>query len=210
MTNRWTWLVSVRYSVDWVALLVFRAGWRLFCTKEREMMEKNNDKCMRNYTKKSLLSCQKTTILTFPVLLIFFASSIKRWGTIQRFSDCAMSTLVKWQHWAAIRTWAVMSFLSVGWTNRGGKNDGAVMVATLWIDILLKLCRSTTSLKKLRSSRIVLRFSCGNKRHRVEIARVWSWAGSAEERKKNWFVKIIKNSSSKFLRQEAYPFVGKR
>lgn len=31
MTNRWTWFASERYSVDCVALLVFRAGWRLFC-----------------------------------------------------------------------------------------------------------------------------------------------------------------------------------
>lgn len=118
--------------------------------------------------------------LTFPVLLIFFASSIKRCGTNQRLSDCAISTLVKWQQWAAIRTWAEMSFLSVGCTKRGGKNDGAVIVATLWIDILLKLWRSTTSLKKLRSSRIVLRFSCGNRRHSIEMALAWSWAGRAE------------------------------
>lgn len=68
--------------------------------------------------------------LTFPVLLNFFASSISRCGIIQRLSVCEMSTLVSWQHWAAMRTWAEMSFLSVGWTNRGGKNDGAVMVAT--------------------------------------------------------------------------------
>lgn len=118
-------------------------------------------------------------MLTFPVLLIFFASSIKRCGTIHKLSDCAISTLVRWQHWAAIRTWADMSFLSVGCTNRGGKNDGAVMVATLWIDILLKLCKSTTSLKKFSNSRMVLRFSWGNKRHNIEIARTWSGAGRA-------------------------------
>lgn len=33
MTNRWTWLLSERYSVDWLALLVLRAGCRLFCWK---------------------------------------------------------------------------------------------------------------------------------------------------------------------------------
>lgn len=64
-------------------------------------------------------------LLTFPLLLIFFASLIKRCGTIHRLSDCAMRTFVNEQHCAAIRTWAEISFLSVGWTKRGGKNDGA-------------------------------------------------------------------------------------
>lgn len=121
-------------------------------------------------------------MLTFPFLLIFFASSIKRCGTFHKFSFCAISTFVRWQHWAAIRTWAGMSFLSVGCIKRGGKNDGAVIVATLCIDILLKLCKSTTSLKKLRSSRIVLRFSCGNSKHSIEIALTWSDGGKAVER----------------------------
>lgn len=172
MTNRWTWLVSERYSVDWVALLVLRAGWRLFCEdwKERNTCKSRCLRWQHNKTK---------SMLTFPFLLNFFASSIKRCGTIHKLSDCAISTLVKWQHWAAIFTWAEMSFLSVGWTKRGGKKDGAVIVATLWIDILLKPCSSTTSLKKLRSSRIVLRFSCGNKRHSNEIALLWSCEGSA-------------------------------
>lgn len=35
MTNRWTWFLSERYSVDWLALLVLRAGWRLFCGWEK-------------------------------------------------------------------------------------------------------------------------------------------------------------------------------
>lgn len=197
MTNRWT-LLSERYSVDCVALLVFLAGCRLFCECEK-WWEINWDSCKINeiqWRRHWLGVCwmfsitndplshhtelQSEKFLTFPDLLIFFASSIKRWGTIQRLSDCAISTLVKWQHCAAILTCAEMSFLSVGWTKRGGKNEGAVIVATLWIDILLKLWRSTTSLKKLRSSRMVLRFSWGKRRHNMETALDWSWAGSAK------------------------------
>lgn len=133
--------------------------------------------------------------LTFPVLLIFFASSIKRCGTFHSVSDCAISTLARWQHWAAIRTWADMSFLSVGCTNRGGKNDGAVIVATLCIDILLKLCKSTTSLKKFNNSRMVLRFSWGNRRHSIEIARTWSGAGRAVNGENVKDMKISKKTS---------------
>lgn len=180
MTNRWTWLLSERYSVDWLALLVLRAGCRLFCWKRQIKM---HEKLTARHDDSASLTC--------PFLLIFFASSIRRCGIIQRLSVCEMSTLLSWQHCAAIRTWAEMSFLSVGWTKRGGKNDGAVIVATLWIDILLKLCRSTTSLKKLRSSRSVLRFSWGKRRHNIEIARAWSWAGRAGWRK----IEIISHHS---------------
>lgn len=131
-----------------------------------------------------LLKLHENKILTFPHLT-FLAWSSNLWGTVNNLSPCEMSTLAKWQHSAAILTWAVMSFLSLaaGWTNLGGKNDGAVIVETFGNDILLKFCRSTTSLKKLISSRRVLRFSWGSRSTKTERARCWSLDGRAENRK---------------------------
>lgn len=54
---------------------------------------------------------------TCPFLLIILLWSMSRVGTRQSSSAIVMRTLVRWQHCAAMRTWAPMLFLSGGWMN---------------------------------------------------------------------------------------------
>lgn len=55
--------------------------------------------------------------VTCPFLLIILLWSMSRVGTRHSSSAIEMRTLVRWQHCAAIRTWAPMLFLSGGWMN---------------------------------------------------------------------------------------------
>lgn len=60
--------------------------------------------------------------------------------------------------------------------------DGAMIVATLCLDILLAACRSITLFRKDRSALKVSLFSCGNNKHSTESALYWSGWGIATGR----------------------------
>lgn len=60
--------------------------------------------------------------------------------------------------------------------------DGAMIVATLCLDILLTACRSMTLFRKESNALNVFRFSCGNSKQRTDNARYWSGCGIAAHR----------------------------
>lgn len=55
-------------------------------------------------------------------------------------------------------------------TYRGGKNDGAIIVATLCFDILLNASISIIIFKKFNNDLRVFRFSCGKRRVKTDKA----------------------------------------
>lgn len=71
-------------------------------------------------------------------------SSMRLSGTWNRPSPIVISRVVKQQHCAAIFTWSLILFLSTGCTKRGGKKEGAAIVATLCKFILFHELWSTT------------------------------------------------------------------
>lgn len=89
----------------------------------------------------------------------WFTSSV---GTHHNLSILLSRTSVTWQHMAAMLTWAVRSVWSWGWMYRGGKSEGATIIATLCIDILFDAWFSITSFKKFSNASKVHRCSTGN------------------------------------------------
>lgn len=59
----------------------------------------------------------------------------------------------------------------------GENSDGAIIVATLCLDILLYCWLSITLRKNSRNARNVFRFSCGNSKHSIDITFNWSGTG---------------------------------
>lgn len=89
----------------------------------------------------------------------WFISSI---GTYHNFSTLLSRASVTRQHIAAMLTWAVRSVWSRGWTYRGGKSDGATIIATLCIDILFDVWFSMTNFRKFNNASKVHRCSTGS------------------------------------------------